>query len=181
MYKVILIVSLLFSGSQAYSQKVLALENAKKYKRLIFNAGDFIRIEGRDSQARYSGYIESVNDSSVVLVKVVKMENEGDATNNVFRDYVPIEEIQAIYNGEKNYWQYFRNMYSGTAMVGGGVLILITAANTLLEDQEPDGNSILIATGILVSGFAVKYIGRDKYKVGKKWRIRAMDMGNLKN
>ena len=66
-------------------------------------------------------------------------------------------------------------------MVGGGVLILITAANTLLEDQEPDGNSILIATGILVSGFAVKYIGRDKYKVGKKWRIRAMDMGNLKN
>lgn len=180
MYKVILIVSLLFSGSQAYSQKVLSLENAKKFKRMIFSPGDFIRIEGNDSQARYSGYIESVNDSTVVLVKVVKIENEGDATNNVFRDYVPLKEIKAIYNGEKTYWQYFRNMYSGTAMVGGGILILITSANTLLENQEPDGSSILIATGILISGFIVRYIGRDKYKLGKKWQLKAMDLGDIK-
>ncbi|MEM8891145.1 MAG: hypothetical protein AAGD28_24420 [Bacteroidota bacterium] len=180
MYKIILLLSLFLCSSQLSAQKVLALENAKKFKRLFFKQGDFIRIEANDSQARYSGYIESVNDSSVVLVKIVKMENEGDATNNVFRDYVPLSEIKAIYNGEKTYWHYFRNMYSGTAMVGGGVLILITSANTLLENQEPDASSILIATGILISGLAIRYIGRDKYKIGKRWKLRAMDLGDLK-
>ncbi|MEL7529744.1 MAG: hypothetical protein AAFN10_00475 [Bacteroidota bacterium] len=156
--------------------KVLTLENAKRFKRIVFRPGDYIRFQTHDGRAQYNGQIESINDSSIVILKVVKMTNEGDATNNVFRDYVPIREIDMVYNPHKTVWQTFKNWYSGSAMISGGGLILITALNAWTSDLPPDPNSVLIATGILTSGFIVRYIGRDKYKLGDKWQLKTMEI-----
>jgi len=156
--------------------KVLTLENAKRFKRIVFRPGDFIRFQTRDGRAQYNGQIESINDSSIVILKVIKMANEGDATNNVLRDYVPIREIGIVYNPYKTGWKTFKNMYSGSAMIGGGGLIIITALNAWLSDLTPDPSSILIATGILTSGFLIRYIGRDKYKLGDKWQLKTMEI-----
>ena len=175
MRMLLLYVLLLACCLPAFSQKYLALEHNKRFKRIIFKPGDYVRFQTHDGEAKYSGIIEAVDDSTIVLVKVVQLENEDDATNNVFRDYVPIKEIRAIYNGRPSYWKYFKRMYSGTAMVGGGLLIVITALNTLLENDVPDPNSLIITSAILTSGLIVRYIGRDKYKIGKKWSLRAME------
>ncbi|MEM6346283.1 MAG: hypothetical protein AAF927_20510 [Bacteroidota bacterium] len=156
--------------------KVLTLENVKRYKRIVFRPGDFIRFQTKDGKAQYNGQIESINDSSIVLLKIVKMANEGDATNNVLRDYVPIREIDMVYNPYKTAWKTFKNMYSGSAMIGGGGLIIITALNAWTSDLPPDPSSVLIATGILTSGFIVRYIGRDKYKLGEKWQLKTMEI-----
>lgn len=156
--------------------KVLAVENVKRFKRVVFRPGDFIRFQTHDGKAQYNGQIESVNDSSIVILKVIQMSNEGDATNNVLRDYVPIKEIGVVYNPAKSSWKTFRNMYSGSAMVGGGGLILITALNAWTSDLPPDPDSILIATGILTSGFIIRYIGRDKYKLGDNWQLKTMEI-----
>ncbi len=170
----LLLLSILCSF-QAYSQKVLALENPARFKRIIFKPGDYIRFGTDDSQARFSGTIESIDDSVVVIVKVVTVENEGDATNNVFRDYVPIREITKVYNPDQGWWYYFRNMYSGTAMIGGGVLILGSIFNSWVLDSPPDPSSIILASSIYASGLIVRYLGRNKYKIGKRWKLRAME------
>ncbi|MFK7924506.1 MAG: hypothetical protein AB8H47_21295 [Bacteroidia bacterium] len=156
--------------------KVLTLENVKRYKRVVFRPGDYIRFQTHDGRAQYNGQIESINDSSIVILKVIKLANEGDATNNVLRDYVPIREIDMVYNPNKTGWKTFKNMYSGSAMIGGGGLIVITALNALTSDLPPDPSSVLIATGILTSGFLVRYIGRDKYKLGDKWQLKTMEI-----
>ncbi|MDX2245305.1 MAG: hypothetical protein SF052_00905 [Bacteroidia bacterium] len=177
MKKLIPVCLLFLITLSGYSQKILAVENVNKLKRVKYFPGDYIRFQGHDGEAKYYGFIESVDDSMVVLVKSVKFANSGDETNNMYRDYVPLREIAAVYNTDKTYWRYFKNMYSATAMISGGVLIGGTSLNTLLENDTPDPQSLIIATGILFSGFIVKYIGRDKYKVGgnRKWQIRAME------
>ncbi|MEZ4777442.1 MAG: hypothetical protein R3D00_29975 [Bacteroidia bacterium] len=177
MKKLILVCSFFLVAFTGYSQKILALENVNKLKRIKYFPGDYIRFQGRDGDAKYYGIIESVDDSMLVLIKTVKYANSGDETNTTYKDYVPIREIGVVYNTEKTYWQYFKNMYSATAMVSGGVLIGGTSINTLLENDMPDPQSLLIATGILFSGLIVRYIGRDKYKVGgdRRWQVRAME------
>ncbi len=170
----LLVISLLFMTSVP-AQKVLAIENVYRMKRIIFQPGEFIRFQTHDGNSRYNGVIESVNDSMMVIVRSVKMENEGDATNNLFRDYVPLREISVVYDPTQNYWKYFKNMYSGLAMIGGGMLLTFTAINSWTQDRAPDPGSVVIATSIMTSGFIVKYIGRDKFRIGKKWQIRSME------
>ncbi len=157
------------------SQKVLSLENPGRFKRIFFQPGDVIRFGTEDSQGKFSGVIEAVSDSVVVIVKVVKIENEGDATNNVFRDYVPIREITVVYNTRGNWWSAFRNMYAGAALVGGGALIGIGVVNSILENQPPDPGSLILAGSISASGLLMRSIGRNKYRIGKAWQLRAMD------
>lgn len=169
----LMIFSLTIAPIQA--QKVLSLENPAKFKRILFQPGDYIRFGTDDTQAKFSGLIESVDDSVVVIVKTVKIENEGDATTNVFRDYVPIREITKVYEMDRNWWFFFRNMYSGTAIIGGGALILGTIINSIILDTPPDPNSIILASSVSASGLLVRYLGRNKYKIGKKWQLRAMD------
>lgn len=175
MKKLLLLVILYAIALSGFSQKILSVENPRKFKRIMYFPGDYIRFQGKDGKSSYHGLIEAVDDSMIVLIKSIKQANSGDETTNTFRDYVPISEIGTVYNTEKTYWQYFKHMYSGTAMVAGGVLIGGTSVNTLLEQQTPKAESLLIATGILVSGLIVRYIGRDKYKIGNRWQIRAME------
>lgn len=170
------LLALLFFAPQVEAQKVLALENPRKFKRFIFEPGDYIRFGTSDSQAKFSGIIESVDESFVVIIKTVKIENEGDATNNVFRDYVPISEITKVFNVEQTGWRIFQNIYSGSAIVGGGALILIGVVNAIINNSPPDPNSLILAGSISASGLLVKLLGRNKYKIGKGgWGLRAMD------
>ena len=158
-----------------FSQKVLSLENPGRFKRIFFQPGDVIRFGTEDSQGKFSGVIESVSDSVIVIVKVVQIENEGDATNNVFRDYVPLREITVVYNTRGNWWSTFRNMYAGAALVGGGALIGIGVVNSIIENQAPDPGSMILAGSISASGLLMRSLGRNKYRIGKSWQLRAMD------
>ncbi|MEL6672994.1 MAG: hypothetical protein AAFR61_12410 [Bacteroidota bacterium] len=171
---ILLFLVLVSTVSTAVSQQVLSLEHNRRFKRIVFKPGDYIRFQTHDSNAQYNGYVESVGDSILVLVKAVDVR-EDVSQDDVFRDYIPIKEISVVYNGRKTYWRFFKNMYSGTAMIGGGILIAITTLNSIIEKEEPDPQSLIIAAGISFSGFLVRRIGRDKYKIGKKWSLTSLD------
>ena len=125
----------IFWGS-AGAQNFLALENASRFKRIIYYPGDVIKFQTQDGNTRYNGIIESVEDSVIVLLKVVKFANHGDATNTTYRDYVPIREIRTVFPTHANSWRTFRHAYYGSAMVAGGGLIAVTSINTLMEQQR---------------------------------------------
>ena len=171
----LLLLAIMVFSIPAVGQKILALENPTKFKRIVFRQGDYIRFATSDSQAKFSGRIESINDSVIVIVKVVKIENEGDATNNVFRDFVLIRDITKVFDQDRNWWDVFRNMYSGTAVIGGGALVLVAIVNSVIEDVPPDPNSIILASSISASGLLLRYLGRNHYKIGKRWQLRAME------
>ncbi|MDP5171048.1 MAG: hypothetical protein NWR72_12450 [Bacteroidia bacterium] len=169
------LLAVFFLLPHTFSQKILALENPKKFKRIAYQPGDWIRFGTGDGNAKYSGMIEAVDDSVIVIVKTVKIENEGDATNNVFRDYVPIQEITTVYNTDRNWLYFFRNAYSGGAIVGGGALLTIGIVNAVINNQSPEPSSVIIASAISASGLLVRYLGRNKYKIGKTWKLRPME------
>lgn len=173
--QVLLLGCLLMAGLMARAQKVLVLENPVKFKRFFFFPGDFIRFQGKDGYSRFSGRIEAVDDSMLVLIKAVSLEDEAGEDHRVYRDYVPLHEIGAVYPPKRTTWSYVKNIYSGSAMIGGGGLIGLTAVNALIYESPPDINGLIVAGGILVSGFIMRYIGRDKYKIGPKWQIRTME------
>lgn len=155
----------------AWGQKHLALENVRKFKRITYGPGDLIRFQVLDDKTRYHGIIESVNDSLLIIVTEVKTPGKGGAT---YRDYVPINNIRTILPIKKGYWEYFRRMYYAGTMASGSALIGIGVANGIIEHQTPDFDSMVIVTGLMTSGLIVRYIGRDKYKIKKRWRLRAI-------
>jgi hypothetical protein len=166
----------LFGFLSLHGQKVLSLENATRFKRIIFEPGDYIRFQGQDGQAKYSGVIESIDESFVVLVKAVVIDDhQADKTAQLYRDYVPVAEIRAVINSRPSPWRTFRNGYYATAILAGGVFIGGTTLNTMIEGSSPDPTTLVVASSLLTSGLLVRYLGRDKYKLGKRWELVVRD------
>ena len=158
------------------AQRVLALENPYRAKRIFLYPGDYIEFKTHDGNAKYSGYIEAVYDSVIVLVKAIKIGNEGDATNKLMRDYVPIEEIKYLYGNSKSYWQFFRKMVAGTGTIGGAYLLGTTTFNRYYLDSPMDPTSVTIASALLGTGILFALIGKDRRRMGRRWRLRSMDV-----
>ncbi|WNJ16106.1 hypothetical protein [Pontibacter sp. G13] len=153
------------------SQQTLTIRHARKGKELTFALGDFIRIQGRDRVTRYSGYLESLEDTALILFRNVEQQ-EQDASDRMYRIAIPYSQIRAIYNPKSTKWTKFKHQFSAGTMVAGGTIIGGTVVNTLVFENPPEPVALLLATGILTCGFVVRYIGRDKYKIGKKWKLQ---------
>ena len=160
---------------------VLSLEHSGKFKRVIFEPGQFIRIKTYDSDAKLSGRLHAVFDSSLLIVSSYKMGNEGDTTTQVFRDVISLDRIERIYVNTGSYWEFFRPMYAGTATVGGLILLAGGFVNHYTDSNRTplDPTAMSIAAGITVSGLLVGLLGGKRYKkLGKKWNIRAIEAFN---
>ncbi|MEM7369167.1 MAG: hypothetical protein AAF587_11255 [Bacteroidota bacterium] len=173
-YLLVYVFVLLFGTMPVLSQRILSLENPTKYKRHIFAPGDYIRFHTHDSGAKFSGIIEAIDDSVIVLVKQFRLDRE-DAHPRIFRDYVPLSEIKAVYLNKPSFWGRLRHGFYRTTLVGGSVVIVGTAVNTLTGGGAPDPTFMILSTSILTSGLIVRYLGRDKFKLGKKWFLKAME------
>jgi hypothetical protein len=114
-------------------------------------------------------------DSTVVLAMATEFEDDQGAASETFRDYVPLREIRLVYRRPTgSYGEYFRRMYANTAMVSGTSLIGGTLVNSLVYERSPHLNSLFIAGSILASGLLVQALSRDKYRLDRHWRLRAM-------
>ena len=119
--------------------------------------------------------IEEIDESFVVLVKSIVIDDQTDKTAQLYRDYVPIHEIRAVINSRPSPWRTFRNGYYATAILAGGMFIGGTTLNTMIEGSAPDPTTLVVASGFLTSGLLVRYLGRDKYKLGKRWELVVRD------
>ena len=69
----------------------------------------------------------------------------------------------------------FMQMYGSNAIAGGLLLMGGGGIMAAIENQRPDKTGFMIAGGIMVSGIIVKIFTRNKYRMGKKWQVKAMD------
>ena len=157
-------------------QKVLALENPRKFKRTIYEPGDWLRIQTHAPRAWINAQILAVDDSILTLIKPYSYtDDEGKKIVLEEKDYLPFREIRAIrYVGNKN-WAEFQSIYAGGAMIGGVFLLAISGVNAL-EDNDPlDAETLWLTSSLTASGILVALIGRRKQKIGSRWRLRAME------
>ncbi|RMG26242.1 MAG: hypothetical protein D6730_09450, partial [Bacteroidetes bacterium] len=138
-------------AGHAVGQKYLALENTRQFYRIVFQTGDHISFRTHDSKAEFGGVIQSVDDSMLVIVIVVRLEEGGETTNIKYEDSVPLREIKSVRYQRGGYWQFFRNLYGGGTVVGGAALLGITGINYLTDKQRTpiDRQAVNITLGMM--------------------------------
>lgn len=165
----------LLCSSPAQSQRQLAIENAKKFKRITYYPGDLIRFQTVESKDRINGMIEAITDSTIIIIKTLNIPyKDGSSAISTFRDHIPLRMIRAVYPQDQSTWYQFRNIFYAGTIIGGTGLIGVSIANSLIENQVPDFNSLTIVAGIMTAGLAVRYLGRNKYRIGKKWELKSI-------
>ncbi len=166
----------LLTSASLQAQKVLAFENANRFKRVIYHPGSVIRFQLHDSKAVFSGRIESVNDSQIVILKSMMMENEGDASQRVFREYVSLDKIRYVYKRPSGtYGEFFMGMASGGLMAGGLMYVILLPIDAWLAGQKPDPTNLAIGVGMLATGGLMAALRKKKQKVGEKWVLKTME------
>ena len=157
-----------------YSQKYLSVEKPRRFKRVKYLPGDKIYLQVQSKQ-KYNGVLESVNDSFLVVARLVEIPDPANPHVIVVRDTIKLSNIKSINTSGKGSMDSFLRMYTNTAIVGGVFLMAGGGGMALLEGQKPDKNSFLIAGGIMVSGIILKIFVRTKYKIGNRWQVKAME------
>lgn len=158
------------------AQQLLQVSHLHRSKTLLYRPGDWIRLEARAGEEHYHGYIDEVNDSMLVLSFQEKVEPGEDGWRPM-RAYVPLEDISLVYDPQASRWHRFKHAYAGAAMAGGGMIIGGNVVNTLVNEVRPQVGQLISSTAILLSGSLVRSIGRDKYPIGRKWRVQAVPAG----
>lgn len=65
----------------------------------------------------------------------------------------------------------WREVFNQVSLIMGGMLIGGSTTQTLATGRAPHFSTILVATGILATGFIAKYGPRRRYVLGTKWRL----------
>lgn len=160
---------------QSVGQKVLALENVDRFKRVVYVPGDIIRFQMEDSKTVYVGRIESVNDSQMVILKSLVMENDRDASNRVFREYVELDKIRSVYKRPKGtYGEFFYGMLSGGLISGGLMYVVLLPIDALLGQSRLSPTNMTIGASMLATGGLLAILRKKKHKVGGKWVLKPM-------
>ena len=171
MQKSLLLVALLWGQLGILAQPLLLLEHHKNDRQLAFYVGDYIRVQLQSDRSRHGGFIEAVIDSVIVLQKAVAFQMQGAFTENIYREVIQIKDIRLLYKTHETIWDTYRGTFYATAMMGGSALISITAVNTLIHGVAPPFGTFMLIGSLLVTGFIIKYAGRDHYKIGKRWHF----------
>ena len=178
MYRLILLCLLIFSlGNELVAQKLLAVENPYALKREIYQPGDILTFKSEGNKRWFEGMIEAVYDSSVVIVKQLVYADGEDQRKDLVKNQIPFREITHVkYNG-KSKFNGFKKVFGVSSLLAGGYLLGVTLVNivTTPEDERTvDETSLYIAGGFAAAGAILLATAKNKHKLGKRWRIRAM-------
>jgi hypothetical protein len=176
MQRLILSLFLLLLVSHAFGQKFLAVENPGRFKRVLFKPGEAIRFQMDDGKAVYTGRIESISDSIMVIISSVVVENEGDATRSVQRDYVQISRISTVFRRpDKSDGTYLIRIISGGLMIFGSAMLVIIPVNSVTTGVDIEPGTMFLAGGMAAAGALLQLGVKNKYRIGKKWKVRSME------
>ncbi|MCI4666827.1 MAG: hypothetical protein MRZ79_01605 [Bacteroidia bacterium] len=157
------------------AQYVLSLENTRKFKRITFQEGDFMRFRVYGDKRDYNGNIQSISDSVLVIVKNVHVPGENEEVIRTTKELIRISDISMVYYAPKTYGRSLRTGYYRSTLVTGGIFIATTSVRTLATGETPSRQEILMATGILSTGLLARFMGKDVYKIGRKWQLKSMN------
>ena len=164
------LIAFLMIADGIYAQKHLVLSHNRKGEHRIFRSGDLIRLQTTDKQ-RYVGNIELVNDSVLIISQLISYKAIDKVVNNKFREIIPIKNIALVFKESDKLWDATRyGLYAGTVLAGSAI-IGVSVANSLILGAAPPVGILIVISGVLFSGLMFKYLGRDQYKIGRKWKI----------
>ena len=137
--------------------------------------GEEMYLQAFEEKKKFAGQLETVTDSFLVLAREQEIPDPADPRVIIILDTIPISKIFSIYANKRGSMGRFMQMYGSNAIAGGLLLMGGGGIMAAIENQRPDKTGFMIAGGIMVSGIIVKIFTRNKYRMGKKWQVKAMD------
>ena len=159
----------------AQSQPRLVLDRGKGKKPLTYQLGEFIVLDQGNKQQKSMGTLLAIDVDRLVLGQSWTPQGAGTEDAHSFQESVPIDHIEGIYNTHNQYWTEFRRSYSAATMGAGGAMVSGMTLNILLNDASPSLSQLLMVTSIMATGLAIRYLGKDRYRVGKRNRLWVME------
>lgn len=152
----LIIVMLILGTLGATAQKVLVVEKVGRGRYFTYREGDIIRLMTNIGHFRIEEEIVQVNDSSILVKGNYQIS---------FRD---ISYIEKVYRSRKG---------NGILlMIAGGALVAITSINNgLHRNQVLDPLFLSIGAGLAGTGGFWYSMGKRKYRIGEKWKLKALD------
>ena len=164
-------------GKNLSAQKLLAVENPYALKREIYQPGDILTFKSEGNKRWFEGMIETVYDSSVIIVKQVVYADGENQRKDLVKNQIPFREITHVkYNGRSKF-NGFKKVFGVSSLLAGAYLLGVTLVNVITtpeNERTVDETSLYIAGGFAGAGAILLATAKNKHKMGKRWRIRAM-------
>ena len=145
---------------QAYSQKILVVENGGSTKNFKYFQGDDIILKTGNMETKIFDVVEDMNDSAVIL--------------HVYGD-VRLDNITCIYREN-----WLIRTLQGLSLLGGVAYFGIDSFNRLINNDSPVilAETAIISAGLIAFSFALIPWEHRKLKTGGKGNLRTIDLGN---
>ena len=155
LYSILGVLGLIWTGSVA-AQSIMIVEKVGKGRFFAYQPGDDISFQTIKDTFNIQGEIVEIFDSAIVL--------KGG-------DEIPLTDIGIIYR------KYIGRKKNGaTMMIAGGALVVITSINHIINNEPViDPLMVSIGAGIASLGGIWFAMGKRKYRIGEKWRIKIME------
>ena len=164
-------------GKEFSAQKLLAVENPYALKRELYRPGDILKFKSKGNKRWFEGMIETVYDSSVVVVKQLVYTDGENQRKDLVKNQIPFREITHVkYNGGSKF-NSFKKVFGVSSLLAGAYLVGVTLVNVITtpeDERNVDEVGLYIAGGFAGAGVILLATAKNKHKLGKKWRIRAM-------
>lgn len=155
-----MVIVLLGLGLNADAQKILLLEKTKKFKRIRYFEGDPIAFRVDNDKYAITGRLDMILDNGVVV--------DGE----LYR----FESITMVLNFKK--YAVFRAL-SKSALYAIPPMLLFTVLHRGLNSGEKlliDRNSLQVMGVMAAIGVVLWPFKARKYRLGKKWQLRTLDI-----
>jgi len=146
-----------------FAQNVLMLEKTGSNKRTFFKSGDEIRYKLENEDHFRRDYIVSLKDSSIVF----------------HYNKIDIDEIEVVDISKKDFIKVNLKKIGTLLQVSGGFYILLDQFNkTVVQGKEWEFEEDVWITGavLVVAGTAIKFLHPRKFKVGRKYKLRIINI-----
>jgi len=158
--------------SPLLGQNTLELAHRKKGKVDTYELGTSLKLQCAWQSSKVMGELTRIEPDYFVLTREVALDPRDPENLTQYHERIAMDDVVFLYPEPNLHLRKFQRTYSMGAMVVGSLMIGGSIAEAMMNENPPKLTHIGIASGILFSGLVVRYFGRQKIRLGKKWRLR---------
>lgn len=159
----IFVIFFLLSHVLTFGQKtlVLQIERPGKVKEKVFYINDEIKLKLKNG--RSSGMIAAIGDSAILL------------KNSKRVDTVLLKNVRAVIFNRSN---HVSDAFAQAFALAGILVVGLDATNNLIHSESPvfKPRVLVVGTSLLVAGALIKLYERKIVRLGKRKRLKVVDL-----
>lgn len=156
--RILVFLSFFLLVNTVYTQRVLLVEKAGKFRNYKYFVGDDIILKTAPYNTKHEGVIHEVTDTSILLN---------------FDDEVMIEDIQMVLRP-----RWGLGLLARITRIAGAGYFALDVVNRSINSEFPivTQNTAIISASMVAFSYALLPLQKRRIKRGEKWRVKVLNM-----